>query len=71
VDVLADAMPTKRDCVLKLLLGWTGVCFGEAAGLRIDAIDPLRRRVRISAAVAEVHGRIIIGTSKTHAARTI
>jgi integrase len=45
--------------------------FGEAAGLQVDAIDPLRRRLRISAAVAEVRGRIIVGTPKNHAARTI
>jgi integrase len=71
LEVLADAMPTQRDHVLTLLLGWTGVRFGEAAGLQVDAIDPLRRRLRIRAAVAEVRGRIIVGTPKTHAARTV
>jgi integrase len=65
------AMPTDRDRVLTLFLGWTGVRYGEAAGLRVDAIDTLRRRVRIAAAVAEVRGRVIVGTPKTHAARTI
>jgi integrase len=64
-------MPTDRDRVLTLFLGWTGVRYGEAAGLRVDAIDTLRRRVRIAAAVAEVRGRVIVGTPKTHAARTI
>jgi len=64
-------MPTERDRVLTLLLGWTCVRFGEAAGLRVDAIDPLRRRLRVSVAVAEVRGLIIVGTPKTHAARTV
>ena len=53
-------MPTERDRVLTLLLGWTGLRFGEAAGLRVDGIDTLRRRVRITAAVAEVRGRVIV-----------
>jgi len=71
LEFLADAMPAKRDHVLTLLLGWTGLRFGEAAGLQVDAIDPLRRRIRISAAVAEVRGRIIVGSPKNHAARTV
>jgi integrase len=45
--------------------------FGEAAALRVEPIGTLRRRARISSAVAEVRGRTIIGTPKTHAARTI
>jgi integrase len=71
LEALADAMPSERDRVLTLFLGWTGVRFGEAAGLRVEAIDTLRRRARISEAVAEVRGRTIVGTTKTHAARTI
>lgn len=71
LESLADAMPTDRDRVLTLFLGWTGVRYGEAAGLRIDAIDTLGRRARITAAVAEVRGRTIMGTPKTHSARTI
>ncbi len=71
LEKLADAMPLERDRVLCLLLGWTGVRFGEAAALRVESVDTLRRRVRIPAAVAEVRGRIIIGTPKTHASRSI
>ena len=52
-------------------LGWTGVRFGEAAALRVESIDPLRRRMRITEAVAEVRGRIVVGTPKTHAARSV
>lgn len=71
LDALADAMPTERDRVLTLLLGWTGLRFGEAAGLRVDVVDPLRRRLRVTTAVVEVRGRVIVGTPKNHAARTI
>jgi integrase len=71
LDTLADAMPSERDAVLTLVLGWTGIRFGEAAALHVDAIDPLRRRMRIAEAVAEVRGRIVLGTPKTHAARSV
>lgn len=68
---LSAAMPSGRDRVLTLLLGWTGVRFGEAAAVRVESVDTLRRRVRISEAVAEVRGRIVAGTPKTHAARSV
>jgi integrase len=37
----------------------------------VEQIDPLRRRIRIAEAVAEVRGRIVAGTPKTHAARSV
>lgn len=39
LEGLADAMPTPRDHVITLLLGWTGLRFGEAAALRVESID--------------------------------
>jgi integrase len=71
LDRLAEAMPSDRDRVLVLLLGWVGLRFGEAAGLGFGDIDVLRRRVRIERAVSEVRGRVLLGSPKTHAARTI
>jgi integrase len=71
LDALAEAMPTPRDHVLTLLLGWTGLRFGEAAALRVGSIDTLRRRLHITEAVAEVRGQVILGTPKTHAARLV
>ena len=71
LQTLADAMPSGRDRVLCLLLGWTGMRFGEAAALRVESVNTLRRRVRISEAVAEVRGRIVMGTPKTHASRWV
>jgi integrase len=71
LEVLAEGMPTPRDHVLTLLLGWTGLRFGEAAALRVASIDILRRRLRITEAVAEVRGQIVMGTPKTHAARSV
>jgi integrase len=71
LDALSSAMRTERDRVLTLLLGWTGLRFGEAAALRVDGVDTLRRRLRIAAAATEVRGRIVMGTPKTHAARSV
>jgi integrase len=71
LEALADAMPAERDRLLTLALGWTGIRFGEIAALRAASIDPLRRRIRVDAAVAEVRGRVIAGTPKTHAARSV
>ena len=42
-----------------------------SAGLRVESVDTLRRRIRITEAVAEIRGSIIIGTPKTHASRSI
>jgi integrase len=53
------------------VLGWTEVRFGEAAALRVESIDTLRRRIRITEAVAEVRGKIMAGAPKTHAARSV
>jgi integrase len=71
LEQLADAMPSERDRVLVLVLGWTGVRFGEAIALERGDVDTLRRRVRVSRAVAEVAGKTIVGTPKTHQARTV
>ena len=68
---LAEAMPSERDRLLALLLGCTGVRFGEAAGLDRADVDPLRRRVRVERAVAEVRGVVHVGTPKSHGARTV
>lgn len=71
LEALAGAMAERRDELLTLVLGWTGIRFGEAAALKVESVDPLRRRLRIAEAVAEVRGRVIVDTPKTHAARTV
>ena len=71
LEALAEAMPTNRDRVLTLLLGWTGLRFGEAAALRVGSVDLLHQRLHITEAVAEVRGQIVMGTPKTHAARAV
>jgi integrase len=68
---LADATGSDRDRMLVLVLGWTGLRFGEAAGLTRGDLDILRRRIRVERAVAEVRGVIHVGSPKSHAARTV
>jgi integrase len=71
LERLADEMPTERDRVLTMLLGWTGLRAGEALALRREDVDVLRRRVRIARAVVEVSGELFVGSPKSHQARTV
>jgi len=53
------------------LLAYTGMRWGEAAALRRRRIDVLRSRVEIAESVAEIGGRIMVGTPKSGKSRTI
>jgi integrase len=66
---LADAAGDYRSLVL--VLGYCGLRWGEAAGLRVGRVDPLRGRLIVAETVVEVHGRAIFETPKTHQARTV
>jgi integrase len=66
---LADAAGGDRLAIL--LLAYTGVRFGELAGLRVRRVDLMRRRVEIAEAVTEVGGRLLVGTPKTHQRRAV
>ncbi len=68
---LADQMPTERDYILAMTLGWTGLRAGEALALRREDIDVLRRRIRVARAVVEVGGKTYVGSPKSHQARTV
>jgi integrase len=71
LERLADEMPSERDRVLTLLLGWTGLRAGEALALHREDVDVLRRRVRVIRAVVEVGGELFVGSPKSHQARTV
>ena len=53
------------------VLAFTGVRFGEAAGLRVRRVDFARRRLDIREIASEVGGRVVYGTPKTHQARSV
>ncbi|CCG02160.1 tyrosine-type recombinase/integrase [Blastococcus saxobsidens] len=69
VDDLAAA--AGRDRLAILFLAYTGVRYGEMAALRVRNLNLLRRRALIAEAVADVNGRAVFGTPKTHQRRQV
>ena len=56
---------------LILLLGTTGLRWGEATALTVGDVDWLRRRISVTKAHAEIDGEVQVGTPKTHECRTV
>ena len=52
-------------------LAYTGLRWGEMAALRVENFDMLRRRVNVVAAVAEVRGKLVWSSAKTHERRSV
>ena len=69
IDALADAAGEEGDVVRVLAL--TGLRFGELAALRVGRVNPLRRRLDVVEAVAEVGGHLRWGDPKTHQRRSV
>jgi integrase len=65
----ALATAAGRYRVLVLTLGYCGLRWGEASALRVHNVDLDRGRLNITDAVAEVNGRVVFGTPKSHQAR--
>lgn len=53
------------------LLATTGLRWGEMAALRVRDIDLGRGRIRVERSASKVNTKTIIGTTKTHAARSV
>ncbi len=66
---LADA--AGEHGALVLLLGFTGLRFGEAAALTVADIDLLHGRVRVHRSVTAVDGKMVYSAPKSHQARTV
>jgi len=66
---LADAARPWRAFVL--LLGYTGLRWGEATALRVCDIGLGRRRVDVRRAYSDVGGRVILGAPKSYQSRTV
>jgi integrase len=66
---LADAAGDHR--ALVLLLGFTGLRFGEAAALTVRDVDLVHGRVRVHRSVTAVDGRMVYSAPKSHQARTV
>jgi integrase len=69
VHDLAAASGSSR--LLVLLLAYTGLRWGEATALRVCDIDLDRRRIDVRRAYADVGGRLVLGTPKSHQSRTV
>ncbi len=54
-----------------LVLGLTGLRFGEFAALRVRRVDPLRRRLVVAESVTVVGSRLVWSTPKTHRTRSV
>jgi integrase len=69
LHALAAEVGTWR--VFVLLLGYTGLRWGEATALRVCDIDLARRRIDVRRAFSDVGGRVVLGTPKSHQSRTV
>jgi integrase len=70
LERIAAAMPEPYDLLVRVL-GTLGLRWGEAAGLQRRHVDLLRRRLRVEQSLAEVAGKIKVGTTKSHAHRSV
>lgn len=69
VHALAEA--AGKHGTLVEFLAYTGLRWGEATGLRVGDVDRKRRRVQVRENAVSVGGRIIVGTPKSHEARSV
>lgn len=68
LDLAAAAGPWR---LLILVLGYTGLRWGEATALRVCDIDFDRRRIDVRHAFSDVGGRVVLGTPKSHQSRSV
>ncbi|MBG6237400.1 integrase [Mycetocola sp. CAN_C7] len=69
VHTLAD---NSRDhSLVVLLLAYTGLRWGELAGLTVSSVDVARGRLKVSQNAVEVAGVIHVGTPKNHKVRSV
>jgi integrase len=57
--------------LLVLVLGYTGLRWGEVAALRVSRLDVTRRRIVVSESVTPVKGVMVWGAPKTHERREV
>ncbi len=69
VELLASN--TTDFSTLILFLSYTGLRWGEATALRVSSLNALRRRVQITENAVDVGGKIMVGTPKSHTARSV
>ena len=70
VERIAEAAGRDGRLVV-LVLAYCGLRWCEMAAPRVSSIDFLRRRLNITEAMTEVHGRLVWGVPKTYEARSV
>jgi integrase len=65
------AADVSSNSIVVLFLAYTGLRWGEMAALRVENFEMLRRRVNVVRAVAEVRGKLVWSTPKTHERRSV
>lgn len=69
LGALADASGEHK--ALIMTLGYCGLRWGEATGLRVRDVDLARKRISVNQNAVEVRGLIHLETPKTHERRTL
>lgn len=67
----AMSAPMSANGLVLRVLGLTGLRFGELAGLRVSRVNLATREIKVDRAVAEVGGRLVVGSPKSHKTRTV
>ena len=71
VERIADAMPTDEYALLIRVLGVGGLRFGEAAALRTEHVDLVRKRLLVQEGLTEVSGRLVRTPTKSYQHRQV
>lgn len=70
VERLADAIVAPYGTLVRFA-AYTGLRAGEVAALRVGRLDLLRGSVDVREAYSEVHGKLVLGATKTYARRSV
>jgi integrase len=70
VERLAGAIVPPYGLLVRFA-AYTGLRAGELAALRVKRLDLLRGTVRVVESASEVDGRLVLGSTKTYAERTV
>lgn len=70
-QVQALAGEAKGASPVILVLAYTGLRWGELVGLRVRDVDRKRRRLNVTQNAVEVGQEIVVGTPKSHEARSV
>lgn len=71
VEKLATATSDGRQKAIVYTLAYTGLRWGELAGLRVQDFDPLRRRLNIEQTIVDDHGKLLVKPPKDHEIRSV